>query len=102
MADRSTQNGGVAERPRGWQESAGNVLGAVAGKAQDLASGAASAAEQAWDSTSTGAQEAACAVAHTAEDAWGSLRSCMATYPFATFFFGVGVGALAMMAMRRR
>ena len=101
MADRMNQ-GGPAERPRGWQESAGGVIGTVAGKAQGLASEVAGAAEQAWDSTSEGAQHAASAVAHTAEDAWSSARSCMSRYPFATFFFGVGVGALAMMAMQRR
>ena len=77
-------------------------MGAVAGKAQDLASGVASAAEQAWETTSEGTQHAASAVAHGAEDAWDSMRSCMSRYPFATFFAGVGVGVLAMMAMQRR
>ncbi len=102
MADRTNQGGGVAERQRGWQEPAGGVLGNVAGKAQDLASGVASAAEQAWDGTTGGVQYAASAVAHSAEDAWDSVRGCMSRYPFATFFAGVGIGALAMMAMRRR
>jgi hypothetical protein len=102
MADRMNQGGGVAERQRGGQESTGGVLGAAAGKAQGLASGVASAAEQAWEGTSEGAQYAASAVAHTAEDAWGSVRGCMSRYPFATFFAGVGVGVLAMMAMQRR
>jgi hypothetical protein len=100
MADRMNQGG--AERQRGWQESSGGVMGSVAEKAQGLASGVAGAAEQVWESTSGGAQQAASAVAHTAEDVWGSVRSCMSQYPFATFFFGVGVGALAMMAMQRR
>jgi hypothetical protein len=100
MADRMNQ-GGAAEQQRGRQQS-GGVMGAVAGKAQDLASGAASAAEQAWESSSEGTQYAASAVAHGAEDAWDSMRSCMSRYPFATFFAGVGVGVLAMMAMQRR
>jgi hypothetical protein len=101
MADRMNQ-GGVAEHPRSRQESAGSVMGAVAGTAQDMASGAASVAEQVWEGTSEGVQQAASAVAHTAEDVWGSARGCMSRYPFATFFLGVGVGALAVMAMQRR
>jgi hypothetical protein len=101
MADRINQ-GGVAEHQRGRQESAGGVMGAVAGTAQDLASGVASVAEQAWGSTSEGVQQAAAAVVHTAEDVWGSARGCMSRYPFATFFLGVGVGALAVMALQRR
>jgi len=28
------------------------------------------------------------------------MRSCMSRYPIATFFAGVGVGALAVMALR--
>jgi hypothetical protein len=101
MADRMNQ-GGVAEQQRGRQESAGGVMGAVAGKAQDLASGVASAAEQAWENTSEGTQYAASAVAHGAEEAWDSVRGCMSRYPFATFFTGVGIGVLFMMAMQRR
>jgi hypothetical protein len=101
MADRMNQ-GGVAEQQRGRQESTGGVMGAVAGKAQDLASGVASAAEQAWESTSEGTQYAASAVAHGAEEAWDSVRGCMSRYSFATFFTGVGIGVLFMMAMQRR
>ena len=78
------------------------MFGTVAGAAQGAASSVASAAEQAWETTSGGAQQAASAVVHTAEDAWGSMRSCMGRYPIATFFAGVGVGALAVMALRRR
>jgi len=95
------QGGGIAERQRG-QDAAGGVFGTVAGAAQGAASSVASAAEQAWDSTSRGAQQAGSAVAHTAEDAWGSMRSCMSRYPFAVFFTGIAVGALAVMALRRR
>jgi hypothetical protein len=94
--------GGVAEEQRGRHESPSGVMGAVAGRAQDLASGVASAAEQAWESTSEGTQHAASAVAHGAEEAWDSVRGCMSRYPFATFFAGVGIGALAVMAMQRR
>ena len=110
MADRMNQggdwqrrqeSGGVAEQERG-QKSSGGVMGTVAGVAQGAASGVASAAEQAWEGTSHGVQQAASAVAHTAEDAWGSVRSCMTRYPFATFFTGVAIGALAVMALQRR
>jgi hypothetical protein len=96
MEDRMNQ-GGVAERERGQ-----GVFGAVAGAAQGAASGVASAVEQAWESTSHGAQQAASGVGHTAEDAWGSMRSCMSRYPFAVFFSGVVVGALAVLAFQRR
>ena len=41
-------------------------------------------------------------VAHTAENAWESMRSCMSRYPFAVFFTGMAVGALVVMAVRRR
>lgn len=91
---------GVAEQQRG--QEAGGVLGAVTGAAQGAASSVASVAEQAWETTSHGAQQAASAVAHTAEDAWGSVRGCMSRYPFATFFVGVGVGVLIVMALDRR
>jgi hypothetical protein len=101
MADRLNQFG-VAEEQRGRQGFPGGVMGVVAGKAQDLASGLASAAEQAWESTSEGAQHAASAVAHGAENGWGSVRGCMSRYPLATFFIGVGVGAMAVMALQRR
>jgi hypothetical protein len=96
MADRMNQ-GGVAERERGP-----GVFGTVTGAAQGAASSVASAAEQAWESTSHAAQQAASAVAHTAENTWDSVRSCMSRYPFATFFAGVGVGVLAVMALQRR
>jgi hypothetical protein len=106
MADRMNQDdwqrrqesGGVAEQER----RQGGILGTVAGAAQGAASSVASATEQAWETTSHGAQRAASAVVHTAEDAWVSMRSCMSRYPFATFFLGVGVGALAVMALQRR
>jgi phage-related protein len=101
MADRMNQGGGIAERQRG-QDAAAGVFGTVAGAAQGAASSVASAAEQAWETISGDAQQAASAVVHTAEDAWGSMRSCMSRYPIATFFAGVGVGALAVMALRRR
>jgi len=99
MADRMNQGGGIAERQRG-QDAAAGVFGTVAGAAQGAASSVASAAEQAWETTSGGAQQAASAVVHTAEEVWGSMRSCMSRYPIATFFAGVGVGALAVMALR--
>jgi len=106
MADRMNQGdwqrrqepGGVAEQER----RQGNLLGTVAGAAQGAASSVASATEQAWETTSRRAQQAASAVAHTAEDAWDSVRSCMSRYPFAVFFTGVAVGALAVMALQRR
>jgi hypothetical protein len=100
MAESMNRGGGVAE-PRRGPES-GGVLRAGKDSAQGVASGVASAASQAWESTSAGVQQAASAVAHTAEDAWGALRGCMGRYPFATFFLGVGVGALAALALRRR
>ena len=112
MADRINQGGSVAERQRGQQptgvgeqqrrQESGGVLGAVTDAAQGAASGLASAAEQAWETTSRGAQQAASAVSHTAEDVWSSTRACMGRYPFATFFVGVGVGAMVMMALQRR
>jgi hypothetical protein len=101
MADKLNQFG-VAEEQRGRQGLPGRVMGVVAGKAQDLATGVASAAEQAWENTSEGAQHAASAVAHGAEDGWGFVRRCMSRYPLATFFIGVGVGARAVMALQRR
>ena len=72
MAESMNRGGAVAERRRG-QESEG-VLGAVKDSAQGAASGVASAASQAWESTSEGVQQAASAVAHTAEGAWGVAR----------------------------
>jgi len=105
MAERN--QGGVAERNRGQeaggrrQESEG-VFGAVSDAAKTAASSVESVAEKAWDKTTEGAQQAACAVAHTAEDAWESTRGFMGRYPIATFFAGVGVGALFVLAMQRR
>jgi hypothetical protein len=103
MADRKNQGGvaefvGFAEREQHEKEPHGGAFGTVAGAASSVAS----AAEQAWETTSHGAQQAASAVAHTTADAWGSVRSCMSRYPLATFFAGVGVGMLAVMALQRR
>jgi len=99
MADRM-HHGGVAERQRG-QESHG-VVEAVKDLAQTAGSSVESAAEKAWETTTQGAQKAASAVAHTAEDTWDSVRSCMSRYPVATFFVGVGVGALIAFSLERR
>ena len=99
MADRINQ-GMIGGQKRG-QES-GGVMQTVEESAQGMASNVASAAGQAWDATSRGAQQAASAVAETAGNAWGDLRACMARYPFAVFFTGFAVGALAALALERR
>ena len=84
-------------------ENAGRAFSGPSQRAaRGAASNVASAAEQAWESTSHGAQRAASAVAHTAEDVWGSMRTCMSRYPFAVFFTGLAVGALVVMALDRR
>ena len=101
MVNRIDRGTGAAERQRGHESGAG-VVQAVRESAQGLASNAASAAERAWDAASRGAQQAASTAARSVESAWGDLRSCMGRYPFATFFFGVAVGALAAMAVERR
>jgi ElaB/YqjD/DUF883 family membrane-anchored ribosome-binding protein len=101
MVDRMNYGGGTAERQRG-QESTGGVLGTVSDAAKSAVSSVTSAAEQAWETTSHGAQQAASAVTQTAEDTWSSVHGCMSRYPFATFFAGVGVGALIVLVLQKR
>jgi ElaB/YqjD/DUF883 family membrane-anchored ribosome-binding protein len=85
------------------KSSAGGVMESVKEKASDIASGVASTAEQAWDTTRHAVQSAASTVASTAEDAWDSTISFMRRYPLATFGIGVGLGFLlcGFLAMRR-
>jgi hypothetical protein len=79
------------------------VLGTMKEKAGDLASGAATAAEHAWETTRQTAQNVASTVASTAEGAWDSMSGFMRRYPVATFFIGVGCGfLLAEMFTSRR
>lgn len=83
-------------------ESGGGVMEAVRESAEGMASNVASAAGQTWDVASQGARQAASAVTETVGGAWSDLRSCMARYPFAVFFTGIGVGALLALALERR
>jgi ElaB/YqjD/DUF883 family membrane-anchored ribosome-binding protein len=84
-------------------EGAGGVMEGLKEKASDVASGVASTAEQAWDTTRHAVSQAASTVASTAEDAWDSVSSFMRRYPLATFAIGAGFGFLlcGLLAMRR-
>src|SRR5438132_6640801 len=82
------------------QETAGGVLGTVKETAQNLASSAASTAENAWEATREMAGNVGSTVANAAEDAWDSVTSCMRRYPLATFACGVGLGMLLALALR--
>lgn len=106
--------GGFTEQQRGQESGRGQtstgtrheeqgVMGTIKDKASDLASGVASTAEQAWETTRQTAQNVASTVASTAEDAWDSVNGFMRRYPMATFFIGLGFGfLLAEMFTRRR
>jgi hypothetical protein len=72
------------------------AVGAVGEKAQEWASQAGRAAEQAWDATRQGAQE----WAHTAEEALDSVGNMIRRYPVATFCCGVALGFLLAEALR--
>jgi hypothetical protein len=74
------------------------VVESVKEKAQDLASGVASRAGDAWDSARQGAQQAYAAVADTAGDAFGEVTGFMRRYPMATLLVGFGLGFLAAQA----
>jgi hypothetical protein len=85
--------------PTGRQEEQSGVLGTIKDKASELASGVATTAEQAWDTT----RNVASSVASTAEEAWDSVSSFMRRYPMATFFIGAGFGfLLAQLFTSRR
>jgi hypothetical protein len=108
--------GGFGEQQRGHEAGRGTgstgtatrheeqgVMGTVKDKASDLASGVASTAEQAWETTRQTAQNVASSVASTAGDAWDNVSSFMRNYPVATFFIGLGCGfLLAEMFTNRR
>ena len=79
--------------------SASGMAGAVKDKAQQMASSVANVAEEAWDSTRQGVQQAASAVASTTGEAWDSLKTCMSSYPFATFLTGIGLGFVLAKAL---
>jgi hypothetical protein len=85
----------------GKQESTGaaGVVETVKEKAQDLASGAATTAEEMWDSTRHGVQRAYSAVADTAGEALEGVTDFMRRYPFATLMIGFGLGFLAAQAL---
>jgi ElaB/YqjD/DUF883 family membrane-anchored ribosome-binding protein len=75
------------------------VVESVKEKAQDVASGVASRAEDVWDSARHGAQRAYSAVADTAGDAFGEVTDFMRRYPMATLAIGFGLGFLAAQAL---
>jgi ElaB/YqjD/DUF883 family membrane-anchored ribosome-binding protein len=67
--------------------------------AQNLASSASSAAEQAWESTRQGAQQ----VARVAEDAYETTTDFMRRYPLVTLGIGLCMGvSLCLMLQGRR
>jgi ElaB/YqjD/DUF883 family membrane-anchored ribosome-binding protein len=82
------------------ESGATGVVESVKEKAQDLASGVASAAGEAWDSTREGVERAYSAVANTAGDAFGEVTDFMRRYPLATLLIGFGMGFLAAQAFR--
>lgn len=90
---KSSKGGGKSEAT-----GVAGVVESVKETAQDLASGAASRAGEAWESTRQGVQQAYSAVAGTAEDAFDELTSFMRRYPLATLAIGFGMGFLAAQA----
>jgi ElaB/YqjD/DUF883 family membrane-anchored ribosome-binding protein len=80
----------VKNRPFGQQ--AGSVMEGLKEKAQDVASTAATKAEEALDTAQQGARQAASYVGRQAETAWEGLTDCMSRYPVATFVVGIGLG----------
>jgi ElaB/YqjD/DUF883 family membrane-anchored ribosome-binding protein len=80
----------------GKSESGGvaGVVESVKEKAQDLASAAASRAEDAWDTARHGVQRAYSSVADTAENALDNVTDYMRRYPFLTLCVGFGLGFL--------
>jgi len=99
MAGAVDRGSGFAERQAGQQTSAGGVLETARDKAQELASSAATKAEEAWDRTRQGAQELASHVAGTAEEAWVSVHTFFRRYPVTMFCVGLGLGFLIARAL---
>jgi hypothetical protein len=97
----SLEQGQQGAKTGGKQEAQGGVAGvveAVKERAQDIASGAAHRAEEAWDTARQGAQRAYSAVTSTAGDAFESLTDYMRRYPVVTLLAGFGLGFLVAQA----
>jgi ElaB/YqjD/DUF883 family membrane-anchored ribosome-binding protein len=100
----SLEQGQEAKGRSARPESTGmaGVVESVKEKAQDIASSAATQAEQAWESTRQGVQRAYSAVADTAGDAFAELTQFMRRYPLATLLVGFGLGFLAAQTISFR
>jgi ElaB/YqjD/DUF883 family membrane-anchored ribosome-binding protein len=91
------------ETGKSSNQGMGGTVESLKEKASDVASGVASTAEQAWDTTRHAVQSAASTVASATENAWEGAISFMRRYPLATFAMGAGFGFLlcGLWTMRR-
>lgn len=85
-------------QPRGQETPGGSTLGTATEKVQEMASGVAQQAEQAWESAAHGVQDMTAKISSGAQDAYKCVSNFMGRYPVPMFFFGVGLGFLLARA----
>ena len=81
-------------------ERVADVAGQVRDKAQDLASGVAQRAEDAWDSTRQGVRQGASAVAGTTQDFFTSATDLIRRYPVTAVAVAFSLGCLTTMCLQ--